>query len=95
MIYKAVSVFFAIYIEVCRSVQIAWIYAAFTLYRTKARTIIKYFVVSKLKSIDTSFEMTYNQGIERCHNLVSLMKGENEHDLRILQGINQRTGKRW
>ena len=65
------------------------------LYRTKARTIIKYFVVSKLKSIDTSFEMTYNQGIERCHNLVSLMKGENEHDLRILQGINQRTGERW
>ena len=95
MIYKAISVFFAIYIEHHRSVQVTWIYATFTLYRTKVRTIIKYFVVSKLKSIDTSFEMTYNQGIERCHNLVSLMKGENEHDLRILQSKYKRTGKRW
>lgn len=32
--------------------------------------------MSKLKSIDTSFEMTYNQGIERCHNLVSVTRGE-------------------
>lgn len=41
-------------------------------------------LVSKLKSIDTGLKITYNQGIERCQNLVSLMKGENEHDLRIL-----------
>ena len=90
-----ISVFFALYNEHHRSVQVTWIYATFVLYRTKVRTIIKYFVVSKLKSIDTSFEMTYNQGIERCHNLVSLMKGENEHDLRILQSKYKRTGKRW
>lgn len=92
MIDKAISVFFALYNEHHRSVQVTWIYATFALYRTKVRTTIKYFTVSKLKSIDTSFEMTYNQGIERCHNLVSLMKGENEHDLRILQSVNQGTG---
>lgn len=45
-------------------------------YRTKVRTIIKYFVVSKLKSIETSLEITYNQGVERCQNLVSLTKEE-------------------
>jgi len=72
----AISVFFDIYNELHRSVQVTWIYMDFTLYRTKARTTIKYFVVSKLKSIDTDFEMTYNQGIEKCHNLVSLTKGE-------------------
>ena len=33
--------------------------------------------VSKLLSIDTETKTTYNQTIERCHNLVSLMKGEN------------------
>lgn len=90
-----ISVFFALYNEHHRSVQVTWIYATFVLYRTKVRTIIKYFVVSKLKSIDTNFEMTYNQGIERCQNLVSLTKGEKEHDLRILQSKYKRTGKRW
>lgn len=56
--------------------RIPFILAITSFYRTKVRTTIKYFVVSKLKSIETGFEMTYNQGIERCHNLVSLTKGE-------------------
>ena len=33
--------------------------------------------MSKLLSIDTETKTTYNQAIESCHNLVSLMKGEN------------------
>ena len=31
-----------------------------------------------------SDEDVYKRQIQRCHNLVSLTKGENEHDLRIL-----------
>lgn len=33
--------------------------------------------MSKLLSIDTETKTTYNQAIERCHNLVPLMEGEN------------------
>lgn len=76
LIHQGFSVFFMCYNEHHQTVQVTWIYATFTLYRTKVRTIIKYFVVSKLISFDTGFEMTYTQGIERCHNLVSLTKGE-------------------